>query len=319
MGAAIAGERAPREALRYVPRMSARAWLRAARPLAHANIAPPLVLGQALAYALGHGFDPIFAVFAHGFGVLDHLFIVFANDVADREADAQNDAPTPFSGGSRVLQEGLLSPRQLATGAALAGAGLLALSTAAMAFGRPLTPVFALAAIALLAAYSLPPLRLAYRGSGEILQGLGVGLVLPLLGFYLQSGHLAAAPWPVFAPLVVLGFASNILTALPDTKGDRAAGKRTWPVRRTEARARRDALVLLAAGLALVALLTPPLSPLALLSTLIAPIALAAAALLHLRRADSARRAACLRFVLLAAGAIGALHASWSVALFLSR
>ncbi len=189
MGAAIAGERAPREALRYVPRMSARAWLRAARPLAHANIAPPLVLGQALAYALGHGFDPIFAVFAHGFGVLDHLFIVFANDVADREADAQNDAPTPFSGGSRVLQEGLLSPRQLATGAALAGAGLLALSTAAIAFGRPLTPVFALAAIALL----------------------------------------------------------------------------------------------------------------------------------HLRRADSARRAACLRFVLFAAGAIGALHASWSVALFLSR
>ena len=64
------------------------AWLQAARPLAHANIAPPILLGQALAFAAGSPFDPAMAAIAHSFGVLDHLYIVFANDYADREGDA---------------------------------------------------------------------------------------------------------------------------------------------------------------------------------------------------------------------------------------
>lgn len=301
----------------YVAPMSARVWLRAARPLAHANVAPPILLGQALAYAHGHGFDATMAIVAHGFGVLDHLFIVFANDVADREADALNEAPTPFSGGSRVLQEGLLRPRQLAVAAAVAALGLLALSGAVAALGRPLTPLFALAALALLAAYCFPPLRFAYRGYGELLQGLGVGLVLPLLGFYLQSGDLEAAPLSAFAPLVVLGFVSNVLTALPDTPADRAAGKQTWPVRRTERSARRDALVLLGLALVLIAQLAEPaLSAAALGSVLLPPAILALGALRYLARGDSSSRDDCLRFVFLAAGAVTMVQLSWSAVLF---
>lgn len=298
--------------------MSARAWLRAARPLAHANIAPPLILGQALAFALGHGFDPAMAVIAHGFGVLDHLFIVFANDVADRTADALNAAPTPFSGGSRVLQERLLRPEQLALAALLAALSLAVLAVlAALALDRPWLPLFALAAIVLLVAYSFPPLRLSYRGHGELLQGLGVGLVLPLLGFYLQSGRIDLTPWPVFVPLVLFGVAGNVLTALPDAPADRLAAKASWPVRRGEARARRDALVFIAAGLALATGLGPSLSPLARAAVLATPVLLVLAALRSRGGADAVNRAACLRFVVLAAGAVTTLQLGWSIALFL--
>lgn len=286
------------------------AWLRAARPLAHANIAPPILLGQAIAFAQGFGFDPVLAVIAHSFGVLDHLFIVFANDVADREADALNEAPTPFSGGSRVLQEGLLRPRQLGWAAVLAALAPCALSAvAAVFFDRPLTPAFALAAIALLAAYSFAPLRLAYRGYGELCQGLGVGLVLPLLGFYLQSGRIELGTW--LAPLVLLGVVSNIVTALPDTPADRAANKRTWPVRCGEPSARVHALVLLAVGLVLAALLTPALSRGERALVLVLPLVFVLGALAFVRRAG-------LRFVFFAGGAITLLHLAWSAALFAS-
>lgn len=298
--------------------MSLSAWLRAVRPLAHANIAPPLVLGQALAFVQGHGFDPAMAALAHGFGAIDHVVIVLTNDLADRDADALNTAPTPFSGGSRVLQRGLLTPAQLTRAALAASSLLVALGVGAIFVGRPWILPAVLAALALLAAYSLPPLRLSYRGYGEVCQGLGVGLVLPLVGYYAQSGSLSETPWSALAPLVLLGFVSNILTALPDTPADRAAGKATWPVRRGEAAARRDALVLLGVGLLLAAQLSPPLSPSATLLAFVPPAALALIALRYLRRADAAHRDECLRFVVLAAGATTLAQLGWAYTLFVA-
>lgn len=289
--------------------MSVRAWIRAARPLAHANIAPPLLLGQALAVAQGAALDWLLFALAHGFGALDHLVIVFTNDVADREGDALHSAPTIFSGGSRVLQEKLLRPSQLVGAALAAAAAMVALSGVGVWLGRPLLPLFAVAALGLLAAYSLPPLRLSYRGHGEILQGLGVGLVLPLLGFYLQAGSLAEAPWALFAPLVVFGFASNILTALPDVEADRAAEKRSWPVRRGEAKARRDAIVLLLVGLVLARQLAPALPA----WWLVLPLVFVALALVVLR--DGSRRGR-VRFVALAAASATALQLGLAAALF---
>jgi 1,4-dihydroxy-2-naphthoate octaprenyltransferase len=298
--------------------MSVRAWLRAARPLAHANVAPPLLLGQALAHAAGHRFEPALAALAFGFGVVDHLFIVFANDYADREADALNEAPTPFSGGSRVLVEGLIAPRRLRAAAVGMALALLAGSGVAGALAaRPWLPAFAAVAIGLLYAYSFAPFRLSYRGFGELLQGLGVGLVLPWVGWYAQSGDLLGAPFAAFAPLVLLGFVSNILTALPDTPADAAAGKSTWPVRRGEKRARRDAMVLLGVGLLMVTQVGPALPPEQLGIVLVPPALAAVLALRWIERADAARREDCRRFVTLAAGAIALLHVSWSAVLFL--
>src|SRR5690606_18767519 len=118
------------------------------------------------------------------------------------------------------------------------------------------------------------------------------------------------APAPVLATLVLLGAASNVVTALPDTRADRAAKKRTWPVRRGEGPARRDALALLAVGLMSAALFTPRLSLLGRAAVLAPAVLFALGALRHLRRSDS------LRFVFFAAGAITLLHLSWSAALF---
>lgn len=297
------------------------AWLRAARPLAHANVAPPILLGQAFAAAAGSALDPALFVIAHGFGLLDHLFIVFANDYADRALDATNETYSPFSGGSRVLPEGLLAPASILRAAFVCAAMLVALTLALSAvWDRPLAVLFALAALGLLWAYSYRPLALSYRGGGELLQGLGLGAVLPLWGFYVQRGALEGFPWLALGPLVLLHAAGNVLTALPDAPSDARGGKHTWPVLRGERAARVHALVAIALALLGIASLIAHTH--ALTSALVvscAPAMGLLASLVWLREGDAVHRAACLRFVLASASAIGTVQLGWSALLFATR
>jgi len=292
-------------------------WLRAARPLAHANIAPPLVLGQALAFATTGAFSWPAAVLVQAFGVLDHLFIVFANDYADRETDADNDTHTLYSGGSRVLVEGRIAPISLRRAALAMAGGLVALSLGWSA-ERPWLVVFALAALVLLWAYSYPPARLSYRGGGEVLQGLGLGVVLPLVGFYGQAGTVASFPWSVLVPLWLLGVAGNIVTALPDEPSDRRADKLSWPVLRGLAAARRHAMALISLGAGLTFFVGPPMSLGARVVVAGLPQVALAASLLVAGRAEPARRGAMMLFVTLLGGAISLVWVGWAVALFTS-
>ncbi|MGK4008065.1 prenyltransferase [Sorangium sp. So ce1036] len=210
-----------------------RAWIQASRLPSQAYIAPPLLLGQlAFARTSGRALDLGALAAVQLFGVLDQLFIVYANDVADQETDRRNRTATLFSGGSRVLVERRLSPRALSAAALACAAGLVAVSAGlAAARGAPLLVVLALAAILLLAAYSHPPLRLSYRGGGELLQMVGVGAVLPLYGYLAQGGAIERFPWALLAFLLPTHLGCAIATALPDEPSDRASQKRTLPVR----------------------------------------------------------------------------------------
>lgn len=290
------------------------ALVRATRPLAHANIAPPILYGQALAFAATGSFSLEGLAIAHGFGVLDHLFIVLANDYADRHGDAKNRTFTPFSGGSRVLPEGALAPATIRT-LALASALALLLGSLALAATHPLLPWLAAAAIALMLAYSYPPLRLSYRGGGEWLQALGVGVVLPLVGFHAQGGTLAGAPWLALLPTAAMGLAGNVLTALPDEPADRDAGKRTWAVRRGIARAQRELLALIAIAILLGAACVPLASPLTRALVTALPLAFLATALPLQRAARPGAPGMTHLMLVLGAASTGAIVA-WTIALF---
>lgn len=240
------------------------AWIKAARPPAQSNIAPSLILGQALAYA----HTAIFSWEIFGwlvlFGIFDQLYIVFANDVADIETDIRNTTATPFSGGSRVVPEGRLTLRALSIAAMIAAASLVVTSAVlSLAYHRPLSPLFAFCALALLWAYSYPPFRMSYRGGGEILQAVGIGIVLPFFGFYAQVGSLAGFPLTLLASTLPLQVAAAIATALPDAPSDAQSDKKTLAVRLGIPNAQLFAIVLQGVGLALYAGvgLTPPHAP----------------------------------------------------------
>ena len=258
-----------------------RAWLQAARLPSQMYIFWPLLLGQAL--AMGDGFSWEVVIACHLYGLASQFYIVFANDVADMATDRRNFTFTLFSGGSRVLVEGLLSRRQLARAAVLC-ATLSALCGVFLGVrhGAWLPLPLIVFGLALLWAYSYPPLRLSYRGGGEYLQMVGVGLVLPLIGYSAHAGTLDGLPWQLMPLMLALSLSCAMATALPDEPSDRADGKRTHAVRFGLAGSRRVILRLNVLALAWLVLVPLPGAPLPARAALALPcLALWLAGLRH--------------------------------------
>lgn len=234
-----------------------RYWWQAARPAAHGMIAVPLLWGQALASINGHALAWHWFALLLLFGMACQVHILYLNDYADEAVDRLNTTYW-LSGGSRVIPEGHLDGPQLLAGSFFALAIVVILSLISTAMGRPW--MLLLGALSLIASwsYSLGPLRLSYRGHGELHQAISCGILLPLTAFYMQTGTLAHFPWPALAPMFLLFFAGNIITALPDRPSDEQGGKRSYPVRHGARRARRDAAILLALAYLLVPVVSAP-------------------------------------------------------------
>ncbi|HEX7668296.1 MAG TPA: prenyltransferase [Polyangiaceae bacterium] len=290
-----------------------RVWVQASRPLAQIAIAVPLIYGQALAYAVHGTFRWRLFLLVQLFGVFDCLMVVFGNDAVDWRADVRNTTFNRFSGGSRVVPLGLLTPFALAQASLLSLLGLGATSVF-FVFREGHAWMVVLAAISahIFWVYGFPPFRLSYRGGGEVLQGLGMGLVLPVVGFYGQANTLEGLRAATLFPAFLLGVAGHITTSLPDTPSDAEAGKRTFPVCRGESAARHTSLALIA----IAALATP----LAVLGKGVGGfIAVAIGALLVLTRnlglasrADATDRPSCERFVARNLGAIHLVLLGWA-------
>ena len=266
--------------VRVRPRLSRRLLLfRATRaPFLSATFAP-VFLGLAVAARVGL-FDALTAVITVVAASAVHLGLNVANDVFDtlQGADDANATPTKFSGGSRVLQNALVTIREmsmLAIGcyavAAVLGLALLVLR------GSPALVVIAALGFCISVAYTMPPFKLVYRGLGEIATAIGFGPVMLLGAYTVQSrGSLSLEAFVVSIPVALLVALILYVNEIPDRAGDAKAGKRTLPVRWSEATVIRafdlaagGAFVSVAAGVA-VGLLPIP----ALLVLLAIPLAL---------------------------------------------
>ena len=249
---------------RALPKL--RAWVRALRPLAQGNLAPFILVGAFEGRRHGHAVDPVGVALALLWGVMDHGAIVLANDLGDEEADRHSRGATLLSGGSRVLVDGALGSSSLARGLMVAAAGLAIVSvmSAWLYPARAALVVFCTCtAAALLFAYGHGP-RLSYRGGGEWLQALGVGVVLPTVGAAMQPAHAVPLAWSTYAALVILGLAGNIATSIPDAEDDAAASKWSPAARLGVSRAFRWSLGLNVAGMTLAAWTASPAALVAL-------------------------------------------------------
>ena len=95
------------------------------------------------------------------------------------------------------------------------------------ALERPAVAWMGIAGMLTFAAYTLPPLRMNYRGGGELLEALGVGLLLPSMQVEAQGGALGESEYAVLAGFAALSLASAIASGLSDEQSDKAGGKRT--------------------------------------------------------------------------------------------
>jgi len=194
----------------------------------------PVVLGIAIAARQG-SFDLLTALLTVVGAAFVQLGLNVANDVFDSTlgADDANVTPTQFSGGSRVIQYGLVSFRQMAglatTFYVLAGVIGLALlglrgSTALLVIG--------VAGFIVSIGYTAPPLKFVYRGLGEIAVAVGFGPLMLLGGYVVQTrGALSWEPFVASLPVALLVMLILYVNEIPDRRGDARVGKRTLPVR----------------------------------------------------------------------------------------
>ena len=157
----------------------------------------------------------------------------------------------PFSGGSRFIQNGVLTQGEtlrfglwlMGTGALL-GLGLTAVSGLFILWLGLLGGLLAIF-------YSAPPC-LACRGLGDLVIATCFG-VLPVLGtVYILTGNIAREA--IWAGAIIGCFVTAILwiNSIPDIEADRQAGKMTLPVRLGSQRAPYGLIALFILGFALV-------------------------------------------------------------------
>ena len=215
--------------LEHTPRPPTLSDLRALIALGRLKFLPysAVLFGLGATIALYRGRSIALGPYVHGqlFVWCVHLMTHYCNEYFDLEADRENRAPTPMTGGSRVLVDGLLSPT-----VSLRAAVVLLLAALALLAGMPFGAcVLGGGMIALAWFYTAPPLRLNYRGLGEITVSVVLNVLTPLLGYRLQAGSLDRGLVMMILPAAVLQVVRMMIMNLMDYAGDTVAGKRTLP------------------------------------------------------------------------------------------
>jgi 1,4-dihydroxy-2-naphthoate octaprenyltransferase len=191
----------------------------------------PCLISILLANKVGY-FDLFLATLLMIGVALIHMGLNLANDYFDYKADEINRTPTPFSGGSRSLQYGLISPN----GAKLAFliCYLIAIPIGIyLAIIRGLLEVLTImtAGVAISLLYTAPPAKLSYRGFGEIAVAIGFGPIIMLGSYFVMTQKIDLNIILASIPIGIIVCSILYINEIPDRKWDAKAGKRTLVTR----------------------------------------------------------------------------------------
>lgn len=194
----------------------------------------PVALGSAVAWAERGAFDAGFFVLALAGSACVQIGLTMLNDALDYVYGTDGLATAdknPFSGGSGVLADGHLQPGEMLVVVALfylAAAAIGAYLTLRVGIG-----VFQMALLGLFLSvfYSVKPLRLAYRGVGELAMLVGYGPTITLGAAYVQTGHFSAVAGLAGLAPGLLMWSMILVNEIPDYIEDTRADKRNLTVR----------------------------------------------------------------------------------------
>lgn len=244
-----------------------------------------MILGIAIAWVRTAEFDPYLAVITITAGVMIHAGTNVSNDYFDHLSgndDVNKEFVAPYTGGSRMIQLGRVTPHEVL-------ALSLSLLSVAIVLGAILASlkgyfILMLGAVGVFSGfcYAAPPIRLASRGVGEPLVGLNFGVLLVQGAYYVQTESIMLEPIISSIPIAATITAVLWINEFPDFAADKAVGKHTMVVRLGKKKGSRvyislvvsaylwmtlTALGGLTAPTSLVALSTLPLAAFAIYST----------------------------------------------------
>jgi 1,4-dihydroxy-2-naphthoate octaprenyltransferase len=202
---------------------------------------PVFLLGGILMYALGVGIahylgiaiDWTTYILGQGCVTLLQLTAQYLNEYFDFPVDRDNPNRTPFSGGSGVGDDPALPQRTALLAAATCltiGAVLVVLLYSSHRLNPVIGIILALAFLGSIF-YSVPPVRMAGSGYGELAASFLVANLVPAFAFVLQTGSLHRLLAMATFPLTSLHLAMLIAFSFPDYAADLRHEKRTALIR----------------------------------------------------------------------------------------
>lgn len=161
-----------------------------------------------------------------------HLSVSFSNDYFDRHSD-RNSFKTAFSGGSKVLVEHPeLESLALKLAVLLLCSSIIANVFFTIVYGYTFWFfIFGLLGGLVGWFYTAPPLKLAYRGLGELSTILAVGFLMPGMGYFVASGTISPLFQAFILPLSCYGLFFITTVELPDVESDTIGQKKNLLVK----------------------------------------------------------------------------------------
>ncbi|MGZ5486814.1 MAG: 1,4-dihydroxy-2-naphthoate octaprenyltransferase, partial [Nitrososphaeraceae archaeon] len=162
------------------------------------------------------------------------------NDYFDYKSrnDEINKYPTPFSGGSRVIQDKLIKPKQILIGGITAFAIVALIGLMFVIFVNFNLIWFGIAGIVLGYFYTATPLKIGYRGFGEFIVFLMSGPLAVCGTYFLFTGSINLKSVLISIPHGLLVFAILFINEFPDYYADKEVNKNHLVVRLGRAKAR---------------------------------------------------------------------------------
>ena len=243
----------------------------------------PVILGASVAWFHSGEFHWMLFFLTLAGGVLLHAGTNVINDFFDHKSgddEVNVDYVRPFTGGSRMIQKGLLTPKQVLWESIFVYMGAAAIGAVLVVYRG--YPILILGAIGMLCGYSYtgPPLLLASRGVGELVVGVNFGILMSIGSYYVQTGRFALEPALAAGPIAFLILLVLFINQFQDVKADALTGKRNLVVRLGTRKSSRVYLAIISLTYLwiLVFVWFRLMSPFALLALLSVPIAAKATA-----------------------------------------
>ncbi len=188
----------------------------------------PVILGSVIAWNAGYDFNWGYFLLTLVGIICIHAGANTINDYFDhlsRNDEVNEEFVRPFSGGSRMIQKGIMSPK-----------GMLTLSLTMYAIGCAIgiilavtrgMPIFwiGLLGVAFGVLYVMPGINLVGRGIGEIAILIAFGVLCVMGAFYVQAQTFAWEPFILSLPVGLLILLVLFINEFPDYTADKAVGK----------------------------------------------------------------------------------------------
>lgn len=214
----------------------ARAWKQAMRPLSLTASLVPIMVGGAVAYSATETFNIVLFLLTLIGGLLIQVGSNMINDWKDAERDNENaEGIRPFTGGSRMIQLGLISRGDMGfAGLVLSFVALLIGIFLIIVSGWGLVPLVLYGIIAGLF-YTNESGKFSFinlaPGIAEILIATTFGVMMTMGAFYVQTSYFSIESFLISLPVAL--FISNVLliNQFQDANSDIKANKNTLVVR----------------------------------------------------------------------------------------